>query len=168
MRNIRIFFKTILEILSHIYSPLIVPIALLFAKKTNEENKVYIQNNHLYPKQMRKLPKFFNFVITPDDILIPSGLYEPTVYNIYKKYGWFISQWYWWGFRNCGHWIMWSEGYEAKNANYKFKVIGPFKFIWGEKLVQDWYELKFKYIYPTRPRLVCVPRVSVRIKEKDL
>lgn len=42
---------------------------------------------------------------TPDDMTIPQGLYEPTVKKIYDKYGWFISTWYWLGFRNVGHGI---------------------------------------------------------------
>lgn len=44
--------------------------------------------------------KYPKWLMTPDDTTSPFGQYEPTVKSIYDKYGRYIGDLYWLGFRN--------------------------------------------------------------------
>ena len=154
----------ILQIIFRFFAPFVVPIALLFAKKTKEKNRVYPELNDRYPSTMRILPLWLKFIETPDDVLIPGGLYEETVYSIYKKYGWFISQWYWWGFRNVGHGFHYKYGFpvsELEGQKYKkSKVFGIFEVRYGHKVLRDWYQIWGLDHY-------AIPRFTVRLVKKE-
>lgn len=157
----------------------IVPFLLLMSKKYRGENKVYPDPNIKYPRKLRRLPSWARWFETPDDITLPGGLYEPTVYKIYQKYGWFISSWYWISLRNVAHGVMWNQGHEIdmhinamssidmqRNKVFnEVKKIGPFKLIYGYKSVNDWYELKTNYKNGW-VGLWAVPRVTIRMKSQ--
>lgn len=96
----------ILKTLWRIPAPFVVPIFLLFAKKTDKVT------THLGQPvvQRYELPPCLSWAETPDEYIGGCGLYEPTVAWIYKRFGWFITSWYWIGLRNVGGSIMWRRG----------------------------------------------------------
>ena len=159
---VMIILLHILQIFFRLIAPFFVPIALLFAKKTDERNKTWAPHrDDEFPEKMRRLPRSLKFLETPDDQLIPSGLYEDTVLNIYKKYGWFISQWYWLGFRNVGHGFFYKYGYntdqEPTSNLVKTKDFGPFQIRYGHKILRDWYGVFGGEYY-------AMPRFTIRFK----
>lgn len=143
----------------------IVPFLLLMSNRYHSENKVYPNPEIKYPRKLRRLPSWASWFETPDDITLPGGLYEPTVYKIYQKYGWFISSWYWLGLRNIAHGVMWNQGRHvySRERIEVVKELGPFKLIYGYKVVNDWYKLKIGYNNGD-VGLWAVPRITIRMK----
>lgn len=163
--SLKIKLLMLVEFLLMFVAWAIVPFLLLFSEKYNGMNRVYPNPEIKYPRKLRRLPSWARWFETPDDITLPGGLYEPTVYKIYQKYGWFISSWLWLGLRNICHSVMWNQGHEVFSFERKeiVKIIGPFKLIYGYKVVQDWYELKTKY-RDGKVGLWAVPRITIRMK----
>lgn len=162
-----VILLTLLQQLYRIVAPILVPIALLFTIKTKERNKTWAPHlENEFPSVMRRLPSWLKFMETPDDQLIPSGLYEPTVLKIYKKYGWFISQWYWLGFRNVGHGLFYKLGFDVTGwpeerieLLKKKKEFGPFEIRYGHKILTDWYLVYGGSLY-------AMPRFTIRLRNK--
>ena len=161
-----ILFLNIVQNLYRLVAPFLVPIALLFASKTKERNKTWAPYRDAeFPVNMRRLPYVFKWMETPDDQLIPSGLYEDTVLSIYKRFGWFVSQWYWLGLRNVGHGIFYPFGFDISDwdtakieALKKTKTVGPFEIRFGHKILNDWYGVYGGTMY-------AMPRFTIRIKK---
>jgi len=165
-----VIIKMIIQVLLRLIAPFLVPIVLIFAKKTDVKTTHYNQPDI----QRYKLPKIFFFLETPDELL-PGGLYEPKIKKIYEKYGWFMASWSWLGTRNVGHGVMWNEGHEIpkpiwqmsdeekKNFSVFTKEIplGFIKIIYGYKGVNDWYSLK------TNQGIWAVPRLTMRLTKQD-
>lgn len=166
----KIKFLMFLQFALRFVAPFIVPIALIFAKKTSVITTHYAQP----PIQRYKLPSWLFFMETPDELL-PGGLYEPKIKKIYEKYGWFMASWSWLGTRNVGHGLMWDHGKEIpkhiaimsdlEREHYGIfsvtKIYGPIKIIYGYKGVNDWYSLK------TNKGIWAVPRFTMRLTKQD-
>lgn len=150
---------------------LLVPIALCFARKTDEKTAHYGQDPNL---QRYRLPQAFFFLETPDEHL-PGGLYEPTVQKIYDRCGWWICSWYWLGLRNVGHGMWWRYGKEvSKHIRHmsaeeqvelgiysRERKLWLIKFKYGWKSVNDWHSVK------TEKGIWAVPRFSVRLAGQE-
>lgn len=150
---------------------LLMPLLLLFARKTDQVTTHYGQ-----PQVPRyRLPYWLAWAESPDEHL-PGGLYEPTVMRIYERFGWFISSWYWLGFRNVGNGIVWGLGHEVPMAlksmttddmaRYgvwrKQRVVLGVRFIWGWETVRDWHSTKTK-----SQGFWAVPHVTARLAGQD-
>ncbi len=59
--------------------------------------------------------------LTPDDLVSPYGAYEPTMRAVYAKYGKWIGDWVWLGFRNKGY------GLKYKMTPDLFKVVTSYE-----------------------------------------
>lgn len=148
----------------------LMPIILLFAKSTTQETTHYGQP----PIKRYRLPKWLSVFETPDEHL-PGGLYEPTVFKMYEKWGWFITSWYWIGLRNVLHGWQWRFGIEipkkmrdlTQSERDMFRiwekeyVVGPIKFLFG------WRSKNDHYLSYTKSGHFAVPRFSVRLNKQD-
>lgn len=93
------------QLLWRLAAPFVVPFMLRKAVKTD-----VITSHHAQPNIQRyRLPKKWEWVETPDEHL-PGGMYEPTVAKLYKRFGWFITSWYWLGLRNVGQGLLFPHG----------------------------------------------------------
>lgn len=87
--------------LLNLLCPVLVPLALLFAKWDSEPTQGVQHGLSANPAIIRgDLPGWLSWFSTPDERL-PGGLYEPAVHNLYYAHGKFITAWYWLGIRNC-------------------------------------------------------------------
>lgn len=89
---------------------------------------------------------------TPDDMKIPQGLYEPTVKKIYDRFGWFVSAWYWLGFRNAGHGIVFKKFAIGSETKREIVVSKGWIFEYYLKPYHD-YENHFSGKYYLAPRM---------------
>lgn len=78
-------------------APIVVPIAVLFARWDLVTSK---QDGLL--STYGDLPEWASWFTTPDARL-PGGLYEPTVAKMLGKYGCYLTSVYWLGLRNRAH-----------------------------------------------------------------
>lgn len=104
------------------------------------------------------LPKWLSWLATPDE-RFPGGTYEPTVLEKLKKYGKFLTSWYWITWRNAGHGYRKKFAKPSDEASYNVRV----KLLPGETLAfgtrQDGtvWRLKLilwgKFVYQTGSRV---------------
>ncbi len=167
----KIIFLNIVEFLWQLIAWLVVPFALLFARKIDDS---VVHDEPQEAVQRYKLHTFLRWMETPDELL-PGGLYEPQVFSVYKKWGWFITAWVWIGTRNTGQGIMWNQGKEvsarmselsdhekdAAGIYQKERIFLGLKFISGWKVVHDVYKTK------TNGGFWAVPRFTVRLASQD-
>jgi hypothetical protein len=66
-------------------APFVVPIALLLTKEGDIN-----------------MPKEFSWFDTPDEPML-FDMTMPTIQKFYEKWGWFLTAWVWFGFRNRAH-----------------------------------------------------------------
>ncbi len=169
----------ILQELFFLVAWFVVPVVLFFAKKTKDTAYPdYDPNIKKY-----KLPSWGKWIGTPDDILLPAGLYEPTVVKIYNKLGWWLTSYYWLAFRNIGHGITWHVGKvipkpvdemsEEEQREYDVfeeeKIFLIFKIKYGYKSVKDYYGDKTGKPATNWKDVgyVAVPRFTIRLKWQD-
>lgn len=168
MKSFLIAVLTLLTLFMRLAGPLlIVPFALLFAKKTDAKADHHGQDPLI---KRYVLPKFFKWLETPDEML-PGGLYEPTMLNIYNRYGWWVSSWIWLGFRNVCHGLWWPLGKEVPK---KLREMSPEEQVdagihstatqfLGLKILTGWKTVNDRYSTKTKGGIWAVPRVSVRL-----
>ena len=130
----------------------------------------------------KRLPSWLAWASTPDFDL-PGDFEEPTVERLYslfypinKKLAWFVTSWYWIGYRNVGHGILWNSGHftpkhpqhltpdelDKYGTGIKQKKVGPFWVMWGCKTVKD--RLNTQQI---GQGYWAVPWYSIRLKKRD-
>ena len=80
-------------------TPLLVALALPFAKSDNKTNI---------------FPSWLQWINTYDDTGCDQGLYEPQV-AAKMKYGWYVKTWYWLGIRNQCYTLFWALSPEPKD-----------------------------------------------------
>jgi hypothetical protein len=145
----------------------VVPAFLLFAKKVTAPGY-----------QKYTLPKCLQWAQTPDYLLPGDLLGEPSVKWVYDHLGWFITSWYWIGYRNVGHGILWNSGHptpdfpqhmsEEQLEKYGTQIrqtkIGFLWVMWGFKTVND--ELNTQNLQSGW--YWAVPWYSVRLSKRDL
>lgn len=149
--------------------PFIVPIALLFAKKSDKLTSHYGQDPDV---QRYKLPKLFTWLETPDEDLA-GGLYEPTVKKIYNKFGWYICSWYWIGIRNQCQGLLWTQGFEVTELDYfvKKQMVGkPLSKFPTKQINLYWFQIVFEwevahdhYLDYTTTGYFAIPKMSLRV-----
>lgn len=88
----------------------------------------------------------------PDEPSI--GQYEPTVYAIYKRFGWAVAVWYQMSFRNVGLGFLflfaqWS-GTFAQVSKIEITRVGPFGITYGLRPYFDWRSDP-GFVYSTDP-----------------
>ncbi|WP_020208994.1 DUF7338 family protein [Gilvimarinus chinensis] len=136
-------------------------------------------------KRIRHLPSWMDWAETPDYEL-PGDFAEPTVKKLHdtiaklsKPLAWFITSWYWIGFRNVGHGITWNSGHptpsfpqhltaeelEQYGTEVKQKRIGFLWLMWGFKTVND--RLNTQSSIPD-DWYWAVPWYSIRFRKRDL
>jgi hypothetical protein len=148
--------------------PIIVPFALLFAKKSNRVTTHYGQDPAI---QRYTLPKPFKWLLTPDEDLA-GGMYEPTVKKIYDKFGWYICSWYWIGFRNQGQGLLWTQGFEVTEMDYFIKKhmgdkpLSKFPTrrinLYWFKIVFEWEIAHDHYLDYTTTGYFAIPKMSLK------
>ncbi len=166
----------LLEFLSRFVMWAIVPFALLFARKaTKEEVEGKLPYNHSPEIQRYVLPDWLEWVNTPDDFL-PACTYEPTMLKMYHRFGWFITSWWNLSFRNTMMYLTW--GMAKPVTGYWYTLSDEEKQEKG--LFDNHYHflgltLKVGYVsyrnwknYKNLGMFVSVPRITVRIKEKEI
>ena len=126
-----------------------------------------------------RLRSFWWWLETPDDLLSPYGLYEPTVYKIYNKCGKFIGDWYWLGIRNQAQGFLWKFGKptpkrfremtEEEIIQYgvweKRFTCGKIALIAGWEHAHNKYRLYMKELGYWTPYWA-IPRVAIKFKEE--
>lgn len=164
--------KHILIVILHFFlrfvTPFIVPIALLFAKKTDRVTKHYGQDPDM---QRYTLPKVFSFLMTFDEDLA-GGMYEPTVEKIYNRFGWYICSWYWIGIRNQCQGLLWTQGFEVTELEYTLKkALGyaPQDKFPTRQINLYWFTLVFEYEIchdhyrsHTTTGYYCIPKMGLK------
>lgn len=154
-----------------------VPFILLTAKPVKHQESDVIR---------RELPNWLKWASTPDYHL-PGDFDEPAVKRIYnflfqfsERVAWFVTSWYWIGFRNVGHGILWNSGHptpmhpqhltSAELDEYKTRIhqrkVGPLWVMWGYKTVED--RLHTLGIRLPADWYWAVPWYSIRFKKRDL
>lgn len=138
--------------------PFLAPLVLLTARKT-----AFIVSHYDQPMVQRyRLPKWMFPLETPDELL-PGGLYEPTVQKIYDRFGWFVTAWYWIGWRNVGCGLWWLNGTPADNdirTRVERRALG-LKLITGYSICRDRYR-----VMSDSPEWK-VPVFSLRLSSQD-
>ena len=143
----------------------IVPFFILFAKKTEHPW------NHKDGVQYRKLPDCLAWAGTPD-MHLPGDLRIEKVWWIYKHLGWFAAAWYWIGYRNVGHGIMWPLGKKVTTPIWFMTDFEKERYgVWKEVKKVGFLYIHIGYKTPIDPyykgeRQVfwALPRVSIRFK----
>lgn len=168
MHKLTFLLLVITDVLLVFLAPLLlVPIALCFAKRTDDRTTHYGQDPGI---QRYRLPRAFRFLETPDELL-PGGMYEPTVLQIYNRLGWWLCSWYWLGLRNVGHGMWWRFGKSVplhlkhmtleQQKEYgvfsRERTFWKFRCVYGWKTVNDWYSLQ------TQRGILAVPRFTIRL-----
>ena len=162
----KLFLVTLIQFLMRFIAWVIVPFALLFPTKVVEEKGIYY-----------KVPRLLSWLATPDDLDIHlMGRYEPTVFNIEERFGWFIASWYWLSVRNVFHGFIWSiDGKEVPNylallTPEQQKEYGVFrketKFL-VFKIITGWVVHKDPYSVYTDNGFWANPVFSIRMWSRD-
>ena len=165
----------LLEFLSRFVMWAIVPFALLFARKaTKEEVEGKLPYNHSPEIQRYKFPTWLDWIDTPDDWFV--CYYEPTMLKIHNKWGWRVAAWINLSFRNVMMSLTWSMAIPV--SNYWYAISDQEKQEKG--LFDNHYHflgltLKVGYVsyrnwknYKNLGMYLAVPRITVRIKEKEI
>jgi hypothetical protein len=76
------YWKVAVSLVASLLAPVVVPFALIFTSK-----------------ESRHLPRLFQWWDTPDQEL-PGDLNKPLIKKRYEKRGFFLTSWYWLGWRN--------------------------------------------------------------------
>jgi len=140
----------ILHFLLRFVTPLIVLIGVLFAKKATRKTTHYGQDPDV---QRYMLPDWLSWFNTPDEDGWP--MYEETVANLYKKFGWRFTLWYNLGTRNQAQGLLWTRGKEVTKGDYLFNKtlnekglnsmasteinLGLFKIVFEFEIARDHY-----------------------------
>lgn len=137
MKYLTVAALSILCFIVGLFAPFVVPFALLRTDKDATELA-------------------WSWWDTPDE---PDfiGFYEPTVYSLYKKYGWFMSAWYWFGLRNRAHGFY--SLFSQPAPSHWPEVEGMWErdgfFLWRKRVpVVDWFQfhLVFGWTVYASPR----------------
>lgn len=132
--NTKLQFVLLLHFLLRFIVLFLAPIACLFMQKTDRRTSHYGQDPSM---QRYRLPKILSFMETPDEDLA-GGMYEPTVKNIYDKFGAYLCSVYWIGFRNQSQGLLWRYGKEVDEDFYRDHK----KWNNGESVSHIYYEWK--------------------------
>lgn len=152
-------FVLLITLPMQIIAPIILPFVLPFARKLNEPS----------PVQRYRLPNAFMWLETPDEHL-PGGLYEPAVYSVYRRFGWFVCSWYWLGIRNVAFGLAWqfgkpAKGYMAVMTEQEKAECGVYENVYHLlflKLLVGYAVYKDCYSVKTNNGFWAVPRISLR------
>lgn len=134
--NTKLQFVLLFHFLLRFIAPFAVLVGVFFAKKAKRKTTHYGQDPDI---QRYVLPEWLSWFNSPDEDGWP--MYEPTVENLYNKYGWRFTMWYNLGTRNVGQGWLWKFGKEVSGSYRVYKKTGEL----GEKTyLVEWLAYEYE------------------------